>query len=70
MFEYNVQITEGHANNFLWEGRALGQDHAETLARDAFERKHRRRPDHEIVTSEARAIPERRLVQQIAQMPR
>jgi hypothetical protein len=55
--EYAVQITEGASNEFLWRGRAIGDGHAEALARDAFERAHGRLPEGQLVSLEARRTP-------------
>lgn len=50
---YAVQITEGNGTEFLWKGEALGDGHAVSLARDAFEREHGRRPTHDVISLEA-----------------
>jgi hypothetical protein len=34
---YAVQLTEGKGTEFLWQGQALGDGHAVSLARHAFE---------------------------------
>jgi len=49
---YAVQITEGAGTEFLWSDRALGDGHAETLAREAFEQERGRRPSHAVVSLE------------------
>jgi hypothetical protein len=50
---YAVQITEGNGTEFLWQGQALGDGHAVSLAHDAFERERGRRPSHEVISLEA-----------------
>jgi bifunctional N-acetylglucosamine-1-phosphate-uridyltransferase/glucosamine-1-phosphate-acetyltransferase GlmU-like protein len=50
---YAAQITEGKGTEFLWQGQALGDGHAVSLARDAFERERGRRPSHEMISLEA-----------------
>jgi hypothetical protein len=49
---YAVQITEGNGTEFQWEGRALGDEHAVSLARDAFKRERGRNPSHELISLE------------------
>jgi hypothetical protein len=49
---YAVQITEGKGIEFLWQGRALGDGHAVSLARDAFECERGRIPSFEVITLE------------------
>jgi hypothetical protein len=49
---YTVQITEGTGTEFLWEGQALGDGHAESLARHAFECERGRRPSYEVISLE------------------
>jgi hypothetical protein len=46
-------MTEGNGIEFLWEGEALGDGHAVSLARDAFERERGRRPTHDVISLEA-----------------
>jgi hypothetical protein len=49
---YAVQITEGRGTEFRWQGQALGDGHAVSLACDAFERQLERRPSHEVISLE------------------
>jgi hypothetical protein len=50
---YAVQISEGKGTEFLWQGQALGDGHAVSLARHAFECERGRRPSHEVISLEA-----------------
>jgi len=50
---YAVQITEGRGTEFLWRGHALGDGHAVSLARHAFECERGRPPSHEVISLEA-----------------
>jgi hypothetical protein len=50
---YAVQITEGEGTEFLRRGQALGDGHAMSLARDAFERERGRLPSHDVISLDA-----------------
>jgi hypothetical protein len=53
---YAVQITEGEGTEFQWEGQALGDEHAVSLAREAFEHERGQCPSHEVISLEALSI--------------